>query len=524
MSAEQSPVSQGETEAVARSSMVRVNWDRIFWFSSALVLVAWFVTSGLTRRLNYDEAIPLRAGWLLFEGESGGLPFCMPVTVLFGALAHAIEDPGTVFTIGRTLVLVSVLGILVAGARQAAAAVEGLAGVARQFAVLCTVLLLNAGFLTHAIEFRYDTVILVALFSSWALLSRKSPPYAVVGVLVVILGTHHMKGVVYAAAVWGLACLKIMLLDAKAAGAQPRTFAWPLARRLLGRLHAGIAITALSWIALTAALGFLDDALIVYRFFSEITVGVTKRWPWQSTNLTSAFFRDTAWWLLVPALAVLHVARERARPLAESWPVLSAGALALSGLAFLFIHPLPWAYLLALPAAFAGLLAAREIHLHWRARWAKAALGAALILGAVFQESYFPLSLRDSVRNSASAPRSVEVEALRELRARMKPDDIVVDPSGLAYFIKPAHPEWYADGIFWELIIEGSWMAGLDEIISQRCPWFVHTDRSMVFTEATTARLQERYVYSGRGVFLCRSDPRAGVPLQGPPMRLRNYW
>jgi hypothetical protein len=41
-----------------------------------------------------------------------------------------------------------------------------------------------------------------------------------------------------------------------------------------------------------------------------------------------------------------------------------------------------------------------------------------------------------------------QVASLRLLKEVLRPDDRIIDPSGLAYFVRPALAFWYSDSLF----------------------------------------------------------------------------
>jgi len=120
--------------------------------ATGLASLLFLFASGI-RRLNFDEALAPRSGWLELAGQPSAPPFHMPAVLLLGMAAHAIEDPARLFLVGRLTVAVTALAALGwllyrahLGPVSAAAA-----------ALIC---LLQAAFAVHAYEMRYGWAIL----------------------------------------------------------------------------------------------------------------------------------------------------------------------------------------------------------------------------------------------------------------------------------------------------------------------------------------------------------------------------
>ena len=80
---------------------------RLLWLGLALLALG-FVAAAITRRLNFDEALALRSGWLAVQRLAGAPPFYMPTTLLLGALGSAVTDPAAVMLIARLAVVATV--------------------------------------------------------------------------------------------------------------------------------------------------------------------------------------------------------------------------------------------------------------------------------------------------------------------------------------------------------------------------------------------------------------------------------
>ncbi len=477
---------------------------------AALALLALgFAAAALGRRLNFDEALALRAGWLLVQEIPAAPPFAMPMTWLLGLLGSAIEDPGTVLLLARLAVLAALVPAtawaLTAARRPATAA-------------LAAVLTLSqATFVVHAPEFRYDAALLVGWLVAYRLLLDGRPrSHLHLGAVAGWLAAHHLKGLYFA--------LCLLLVAALAA----------LARRggrgrRLAHLLAGLAAALGLWIGLAALLGLGDELAAVYRTFFGLAAGASERLaPWES--LAGTLRRDTVWWLgalLAVVATVWRLAAGGARRLLErrdSWTL----AFALLPLGFLFLHPHPWAYMLTLPAPFLALLMAErlaEAAARPSPRWVAAALAVVLVLQwAATRATPWQVYL-----DALAAPRGPQVETLRLLRARALPGDRIFDPSGMAYFVDPCIGEWYLDTLFREPARRGLWMSELERVDLASCNWLLNTYRVRMLPERLERRLAGSFVLleGGGGLALHHEDPRLAGEPPGPGLahrELTSFW
>ncbi|HPA53127.1 MAG TPA: hypothetical protein PLP50_16160 [Thermoanaerobaculia bacterium] len=474
------------------------------WIRSwALLLAAAgsvaFLSAAALRRLNFDEPLALRAGFLSLSGIPAEPGFAMPFTVLLGALGLGVADPGLLFVLARLLVAGGVLAALVFAFRGAGRA-PGLVPVAL-FATLA-----NATFFVHGLEFRYDAAILVLLVAALPCLVRGSDRALVaLGVLAGLLATHHLKGAFFAAALLGFAALR----------------GWP---RGIPRVAAGFLAAAGAWLLVAGAAGVLDDVVGLYRSFSDVAIG-SERWgPW--ATLKDSILRDAAWWGLGAAALFWSIASlaglssEELRRSPDLWALALAGA----SVSFLYVHPHPFAYMLALPAPFVGFLAARRLVAARPPALAAAGFAAALALGAQGIVEPVPFAAHVS---SFQAPMGPQVEALRWLKARSSPGEKVLDPSGLAYFLPPCTTQWYLDSLFERRARHGAWMTDLPRTDLAGCPWMVLTYRLNMLPRKFRLRLPAEYGPAHPGVALHRRDGRWGTPgFERPaaPVSLENFW
>ncbi len=306
--------------------------------SLAALLAAAFIFVGAHRRLHFDEALVLRAGWLLTGHIPVSPPFAMPATLAAGAAAHAIADPGALFLVLRLVTGIAVLGVLAWSAHRACSTPGRAAG-----AVCLT--LLSYAFVAHGVEFRYDAAILVGLLAALALLARgREADFAPLGAAAAFVAAHHAKGLFFGTAVLAFGMVR--------AGGD---------RRRLARLAEGAAAVAALWIATSAALGVLPDAVGTVLTFGRLGATSVRHALWASP-LVRTLQLDAAFWaagLLAAAIAVRDLVRRRPVGWREE-PAVWALLLLTLTLGFPFLHPTPWPYMLVLPAPFAAILVAEQ--------------------------------------------------------------------------------------------------------------------------------------------------------------------
>ncbi len=446
-----------------------------------LVLAALFVAAAVTRRLDFDETLALRAGWLLLERVPSSPPFAMPATLLLGALARALASPTAVFLVARLLT--------VAAVGAAGAAALRLAAVPPREALLAASLtLLNASFFVHGLEFRYDAALLVGLLAAYGLLVRGRPADLILlGAALAWLAEHHVKGVYFAAGVYAFALVR--------AGAD---------RRRLLRLHAGLGAGLAAWGLCVAALGLLRPVRDVYAFWT----GVGQDAPRDLRSIEEAFRHDGAFWISACAAAAwvfFGPARPRVRELRES-RVFWAAAFALLALGFTLVHPHPWPYMLALAAPFAALVVAHAVVALGR-RSPASALAAAVAFVAL-QPLVSPAGIATAITTTFESPRRPEERVLAVLGSLARPGERVLDPSGLAYFLRPCTEEWYVDGVLRPRVRAGTWMTDLSPGRLAGCTWIVESQRLHMIPDAAFRAVEGRVRFVAGGLGLDRADPR----------------
>lgn len=459
------------------------------------VATVLFLFLAATRRLNFDELLALRAGWLDIAGIEARPAFLMPWTLFLGWASHAIPDPGVLFVSLRLGSAIAVVGSFTWAARACGVGLSG-AG----FALLLAVL--NASFGVHGLEFRYDAPILVGLLAGAALLARSGPaPALQLGAIAGLVALHHLKGAFFAA---GLFALLLRVSTQRS--------------RDVTRFGIAFVGVGASWASLVAALGLFPRWIAsLEQFFS--LAGGTRRAPFAET-MGPTLMADFAWWLVVLTVIVRSIGRQRreAAPGGRREILLALGGL---GVAFWVLHPHAWPYLAAPPVALLSLLAVAEADVRRDGLW----LAGIVVVGLAIQMAKPAWRPLDFQRRSFAAPISEEVAALRRLRGALAPDDRVLDPSGIAYFVPPCTQDWYVDSLFAERIASGRWMAELAGGIPLECTLAVDTYRLRALPASAIRSLRREFLSVGGGVAVRGDRGRAGfeAPFAGAE-RIESFW
>lgn len=467
---------------------------------AALAGALAFVALAATRRLNFDEALALRAGGLELSGADAAPAFVMPWTLALGALARGLGDPGAVFLVAR---LVATLGILALLATALTAL--GLSGV--RWALAAVLTLVQAAFAVHGLEFRYDAALLAGLLLVVVALGPRRGPHPVLaGAAVTLLALHHVKGLALAALAFVWLWLRL--------GELPRGRA---------RFAAGVGVSAGAWVAILALAGLAGRWLETLREFATLASGVT-RVPFAEA-LGATVRRDLAWWILALAgvgAALVALLRRETPDRGEQ----TALALGLPALAVVLLHPHPWPYMLALPAPFLAAVVARRFPSP-RSRPRRAAVWGLLAIAALAVQALAGASPLAVWREGFAAPRAPEVEALRRLRSVARPDEGVLDPSGLVYFLPPCTREWYTDTLFAERAARGEWMTELAAGVPATCVWVLNTYRLDALPPVAKGTLAREFLLTDSAVAARRAERRAALlsDIAGKPAgRIESYW
>lgn len=441
------------------------------WIAAGAASGLALAAVALTRRLNFDEPLALRAGWLALAGEEARPAFVMPWTLLLGLLGRGLADPAHALVAGRALALLALAGGGWLAARAAGRAGAGLA------LTLCAA---QAAFVVHGLEFRYDTAILAGLLAGVGALLGAGPGAALgLGVAAAWVGLHHLKGAFFAVILLGVA-------------------GWARGRALpLGRVALGFGLALAAWGLVLGLTGLGPPWAQSWREFLALTGAAPEE---ESGALAKALLRDLGWWgLVLVGLGGLV----RARPLVAADRALLG--LGLAAALFPSLHPHPWGYMLALPAPFFALLLARrwEALPEGRPRRIALGLGAAALAtqvatgGSPFEQ--LPRALR--------ADRDDTALLLRRAKTLLGPEDAVLDPSGLLWFARPCVPDWYLDTLFATGLAEGRWMPELAPGVPARCTAVLQTYRLNMLPEPARQAVPTEFEAAGP-LWLRPGDPR----------------
>ncbi len=461
--------------------------------SFAALAGALFLALAMTRRLNFDESLALRAGWLDLAGEPSAPAFLMPWTLFSGAVGRLIPDPGVVFIALRLLAAGGVAWAFAAALRAA-----GVIGCV--FAAAAWLALANVAFATHALEFRYDAAVLILLLVAYRLLVLGGSPTAL-GVIAGILALHHLKGAYYAL---GVAAVFLSLSSERG--------------RDLRRFSAGAAGTMAGWLMLLLPLGLFGRFVESVRSFYSLATGSARAPLIEALGPTLQ--RDLAWWLVV-LVAIARVAWRRRGEVSDRRDLVALTVAAL-GVGFWIVHPHAWAYLAALPVPFLLVVSSRALDRGWsELRW----LAAAAAVGVLLQFASASAPPFAHVARGFAAPIAAEVAMLRELRRDARPDDRVLDPSGIVYFVPPCVDEWYIDTLLLDRMAAGDWMRKLEHGIPAACSLVLNTYRLNALPRPARDSLAREFLplASGLAVRRDRSVRRAAAELPGNG-RVESFW
>jgi hypothetical protein len=144
-----------------------------------------------------------------------------------------------------------------------------------------------------------------------------------------------------------------------------------------------------------------------------------------------------------------------------------------------------------------------------------------LIIILIFSLQYFIFNRCSFLEfvNVKNFSMTNQIETLRLLKQNISPEDTILDPSGLAYFVKPVTREWYSDTLFSHKIESGHWMNDLKEHIPNQCNWLLNTYRLSMLDKQCTRMLTENYRHFGKGLYLRSDDYR----LKKIHNKLENY-
>lgn len=456
-----------------------------------------FIITALVRRLNFDECLALHAGWLTVEGIDATPYFHMPFTVILGWIAHWIEDPGALFAVIRLFISISLISLFVFSAKALKLPFS-------VSACACFLLFSNGTFLTHALEFRYDWAIIVGWIIGFVTLYRLPPKAPIIlGICIAWLCTHHLKGAYFGGWLYIFVICEFLTLPGRR-------------KNNILQFNAALVLTLGAWLILTYISGQTHELVNFYKEYLSLSVGADKVWPWDS--LSERFYKDGSWWLiaLFSLVAMLRLRNSRL----IKWATL----FLLVPFSFLFTHPHAWAYMLVPLLPFVSLLAAIgiiEILTHPLVSQNKFKFSIYLAIFLIVIPSYI-----DNLARSLTATRSNQVETLRALKSMHKPSDTIIDPTGMAYFMRPAVPDWYLDTLFCQKKGYADWVKQPSDYITSDT-WLLNTYRISSCRDYSEKFFKENFRSVGGGLSLYKESlihAQVGLGFNIHHQQLRSFW
>ena len=455
-----------------------------------LLLLASAATLG--RQLSVGESAAVRAGWLVVTFEAARPVFYTPFTLGLGQLALRFRDPGTFFLTLRALALATVFAALAwATFRTRLPAAEKLGAL--------ILVLANGAFVAHGFGFGMGWPVVVGTAVAFGLLQRPGRwAWLGIGACVAWLLVHHVAGVVFGAVLY-LAALAVLLTRPVEPDDRKKKV------ETVAGFHVGLVAGLAVWAALSRLLGQFEawsgvGPEVLRTLTSEVRVS-----PW--TALGPLLRRDAVWLALAGialVAVVVSMARRRGIDPGLRWAVV----FAVTGIGLCLVHPYPPDWMAALPVPFLALPAAHvlaRVVRGWTGRWGVAKWLASAAGLAVLQFVAGPPPGWVFVQGLAS-PMTAQVETLREAVRYADPFDKALDPTGLLYFLPPAQPRWYLDGLYAE-DLRRTGAAAETGLTVENGPgvWLLV---SPALDDLPIEGLRREFVHVGGGLALSRQDPR----------------
>jgi hypothetical protein len=421
--------------------------------------------------------LALRAGWLSYQQLDARPHFTMPLTLALGAVATWVEDPGAVFLGFRLAVVGTVLGALTWAIRSATRSRVACLGA-------LALVLIEDSFAIHALEFRYEWVLLLAELTVLGSLACQGPPrWTLAGAAAGFAACHHPKGLFFATG--------LLLVCAAFAGLEGGNRV-----RSSARLLAGAAVPPAMWLLFAVATGRLDEVAGLYLGFGIAALELSdRRAPWRS--MAPGIWTETWFWTAV-AVAGVDTLRRRLRTAAVREPAVVAGALATVPLAAIAAHPRPWVHMMAPLVPFGAILlidSIRALVAAGRIRPIVAVSCGALALQFAMGGG-IPLT-RAYPREFGRPALSEEIALLRALRRHTTQEERVLDPTGLVYFRESCLRDWYVDLLFLDAANRGDWMAEFRDLSAENCPIVIGSGRILMLPRDKMDVLKDAYESPG---------------------------
>jgi hypothetical protein len=414
----------------------------------SIILIALFILIiSVTRQLNFDESLALRAGWLYINAIETHLSFNMPIIWVIGCVVGSIEDPGAVIVILRIIVFISLAAVSIFIHHR-------LKLPPLHLLLWVTLCLTNGAFLTHGIEFRYDWAILVAWLIAFALISKPAKyRYIILGLILGWLLLHHLKGVIYA--LW----LYIFTISIIYSDEKDRCNA-------LVQFHSMSVLFIAIWMLILAALGQINDLFNFYLQFKQLAANVS--FENRTSKILYRLSKDSIWWICALIAACISI-----YSLNSSKHLLWSLLFSLAPISFIIIHPLPWAYLVTPIVPFVAFTMAWSLYYFYLTFSEKIRIKTLCYCSITI---FIVFMAKETVPQYQVDSLNITIQSLRLLKSYVSISDKIIDPSGTAYFIKPAHHDWYIDKLFRELAKQGRWQVGIEKSIYE-ADWALNTHR-----------------------------------------------
>lgn len=452
-----------------------------------------FVSVAIFRRLNFDEWLILRSGWLIAHNIATDLHFLMPFSWLVGAISQQTSDaasPILILRIGTNLLLLGTLQWALY--RRIPNFLE------RHSTFILSVTC--GAFLSHAVEFRYDNVIVVCWLWCWSATNQtvNGRTSILLGIVAAVLALHHTKGLFFAISL----CLFLFI----------KLHETP---RKLFQFGAGASIALVGWGIFLALNGLFSEQFSVYLQFSALAAQVERISPWVA--LKNRIVADWTWWaLVVPFTAIGVWTQAKTQWVRETLWFLATPA------AFITLHPHPWDYMLVPLVPFLSALAIN---------------GGSFLLNHISYDKRFPAFLVmippilfsgvSAYIIAYQADNFHERELLLWLSEQVKHDDTVIDPTGAAYFIQPFDKQWYLDTLFRTPLEKQRWMQKTVEH-GNNATFIIFSYRLFWLPKTTLSNLVATHEPVCGWIWVRKNDPR--IPSmktrcpKGSAAMLENFW
>lgn len=450
------------------------------------------------RKFNFDEWLVIRSGWLIENSIDNSVHFLMPWTKILGYTSYFFESPDLLLTGTRVFVGITVISLLAIVFHNA---YQKKTNNTWNPWIATTICLASGAFVSHAIEIRYDAVLLICWLSCWTLINSSPNRHkaTALGTLIGILLLHHWKGLFF-----GFGAVVFIWY---------RSEIWRLYRIYV---TAGIFLVVSAWFIFIISSGLISEQAKHYAQFLTIGHDFPKVGAYEA--LKKRLQMDFTWWAIVVPLFAMGtiksiISRQRA---SVFWWLLTPTA-------FIAVHPRPWDYMLVPIVPFISILAADGLSFLGRIRLTKGhqstlTLAFTLILAYTVLDQYQG-AFKKSLHHDAEILKTFQIFSTEK--------DTVLDPAGVLYYIKPSDKEWYLDSLFLNEAVQGRWFQSTltSPLKSSVIVWSYRIDW---LPQKTKETLRENYTSACGWLWLKKTDLRLEEVREKCPYKLdrplQNYW